>query len=79
VFPNVPLASSRVPDQATEIAKFFRLQGVSEALFRTRTGDPLLTMEVLVAGARGLSRAFHHAFPASALVLLPRLPFLQEP
>jgi hypothetical protein len=37
----------RVPDQATEIAKFFRLQGVSEALFRTRTGDPLLTMEVL--------------------------------
>ncbi len=47
MFPNVPLASSRVPDQATEIAKFIRLQGVSEALFRTRTGDPLLTMEVL--------------------------------
>ena len=47
MFPNVPLAFSRVPDQATEIAKCIHLQGVSEALFRTRTVDPLLTMEVL--------------------------------
>jgi hypothetical protein len=37
------LSSGPVPKQATEVADFQGLQ----ALFRTRTGDPLLTMEVL--------------------------------
>jgi len=75
VFPNVPLASSRVPDQATEIAKFIRLQGVSEALFRTRTGDPLLTMEDSNFGYTVQERRLLARFPcntaASSAAVLP--------
>ena len=44
MFPNVPSAFPQVPGQATEIASL--LQDISEAPFRTRTGDPLLTMEL---------------------------------
>jgi hypothetical protein len=43
MFPQCSLGLSNATGQATQLA---RLQGFMQALFRTRTGDPLLTMNV---------------------------------
>jgi hypothetical protein len=46
MFPNVPLRSLACLDRQQKSPNIALLQGISEALFRTRTGDPLLTMEI---------------------------------